>query len=433
MADAHDAAAGLAALPFLPGATPPLVVATEGNELVMADGRRILDAGGGAIVTNIGHGRPEIAEVAARATSSIDYVIPPWATPDRLALRDRLVRSWLPAGLDRVALMSGGSESTDTAIRLAHAHHVCAGRPERTKVIGRWPSYHGVTLAGLSAGGHQGRRRGYESMLLDFPHVPWDDADAVEAMIIAQGPETVAAFIAEPVVGAAGGCLVAPPDYFATVADACRRHDVLFIADEVMTGFGRTGRNFGIEHWGVTPDIIVGGKGLAGGYAPMGGLYATEEVVRPLADRGHQFMFFTFGAQSSACAVADRVLGIMEEENLVERCAKMGVVLADRLHAAFDEHPHVAEVRGLGLMMAVELVAEREPRRLFAAETGFAARVTTEALARGVWVYPAGAGDPVRDAVMMGPPYTITEAEIDRLVEALTAAIDAAAASPDAR
>ncbi len=420
---------GLDELAFIPGATPPMVVATEGHHLVLADGRRIFDAAGGAIVTNIGHGRPEIAEVAARHTSDVDYVIPPWATEARLRLRNRLVGSWLPAGLTRVAFVSGGSESTDSAIRLAHAHHVCSGKPDKVKVIGRWPSYHGVTVAGLSAGGHGTRRAGYDRLMLDFPHVQWDDPDALDAMIEAQGAETVAAFIAEPIIGAAGGVLIPPDDYFPRVAEICRRNDVLLIIDEVMTGFGRTGKNFGIEHWGVTPDILVGGKGLSGGYAPMGGLYTTDAVVAPIAARGHNFMFFTFGAQSSACAISDKVLELMEAENLVERSAKLGTVLASRLHQEFDDHPHVSEIRCLGLFAGVELVASREPKTWYPASTAFNAKVVAQGIANGIWVYPAGSGEPVQDAVMIGPPFTVDEDDIDFIVTTLRRSIDEAAAA----
>jgi len=414
---------------FVPGAATPTVVATEGCELVLSDGRRILDGGGGAIVTNIGHGRPEIAEVAARSTSTIDYVIPPWNTPPRQALVDRLVQSWLPEGLDRVALVSGGSESVEAAIRLAHGYHVCNGEPDRYRVIGRWPSYHGVGIGGLSAGGHRSRRAGLERLLLDFPHVGWDDPDALEAMIEAQGPETISAFIAEPVIGAAAGALVAPPDYFPRVAEICRRYGVLLIIDEVMTGFGRTGKRFGIEHWGVTPDILVGGKGLSGGYAPMGGVYTRTSLTQTLADKGQAFMFFTFAAHSSACAISDRVLEIMQDEDLVARCATAGATLRDRLVDRFGAHPHVSEIRGLGLMLGLEFVAERDPHRWFPAEAHLGQAVVREALDRGLWVYPAGSGDPVQDAVLLGPPFTITDAEIDRLVGVLGEAVDAAVAS----
>jgi adenosylmethionine-8-amino-7-oxononanoate aminotransferase len=413
---------------FIPGGSPLEIVRTEGNYLLTADGRRILDAAGGAIVTNIGHGRAEVAEVAKASLVEVDYVLPPWATPARVSLRDRLVRSWLPAGLTQVGFCSGGSEAADSAIRLAHAYHVCSGQPGRWKILGRWPSYHGVTVASLSAGGHLARRTGYDALLLDFPHVPWDDPDALEAMILAQGPETVAAFVAEPVIGAAGGVLVPDEDYFPRVAEICRNYGVLFMVDEVMSGFGRTGRNFGIQHWDVTPDIMYGGKGLGGGYAAIAGVFATEAVTAALGRSGHSFMFFTFGAQSAHCAVADKVLQILEDENLVERSAKLGALLRSRLEDAFGDHPHVADVRGIGLWAALELVERREPHTWFAKSAGFAGRVSAEALSRDVWVYPAGSGDPVQDAVMVGPPFTITEGELDRVVECLRESIDAASA-----
>ncbi|MFN0029464.1 MAG: aminotransferase class III-fold pyridoxal phosphate-dependent enzyme, partial [Acidimicrobiales bacterium] len=235
--------------------------------------------------------------------------------------------------------------------------------------------------------------------------------------------------IAEPVIGSAGGALVPPADYFPRVAEICRRYGVLFIADEVMTGFGRTGRNFGVDHWNVVPDLMVGGKGLAGGYAAMGGLYARSAVTQSLADKGQQFMFFTFGAQSAACAISDRVLEILEAEDLVARCARVGAALKAQLQDRFADHPHVAEVRGLGLMLGLELVAEREPHRWFPPEAQFNNAVVREALARDLWVYPAGSGDPIQDAVMLGPSFTITDAECDRLVDTLAQAIDAAAAS----
>ncbi|MDY7104452.1 MAG: aminotransferase class III-fold pyridoxal phosphate-dependent enzyme [Actinomycetota bacterium] len=412
---------------FLPGNVPLAVERTEGNHIVTADGRRILDAGGGAVVTNIGHGRREVAEAAAASLAGRDYVLPPWLTPERAALTDRVLDRWLPEGLSRATFVSGGSESTDSALRLARAHHVAAGRSSKWKVIGRWPSYHGMTLATLAAGGHRNRRRGYEPTLLPFAHVAWDDPAAVEAMILAEGPEQVAAFIAEPVIGAAGGALVAPDGYFGEVADICRRHDVLLIVDEVMCGFGRCGTRFAIEQWGVTPDVLVAGKGLSGGYAALGGVYATEAVVAPIAEADLPFMFFTYGAQSSACAAADVVLRILEDEDLVARAAKMGDLLVERLSSELADHDHVAAVRGRGLMVGIELVAGRDPHRWYPAGARFTERVVAEALARDVWVYPAGGGDPIADALLLGPPFTITEAEIDQLATVVRASVDAAA------
>src|SRR5690606_19306460 len=313
-------------------------------------------------------------------------------TDERVRLVERLVHRWLPAGLTRVTLTSGGSASVAAALRPARQHHVAAGRPTRWKLIGRELSYHGTTLATLAVGGHPKRRHGLEPLLGSWPKAPACDclrcplglepascgvacADAVEERILAEGPDTVAAVIAEPIVGSTAGALVPPVGYWPRLAEICRRHGGLLIAAEVLTGFGRTGRPFAVQHWNVTPDILVGGKGLAGGYAPMGGVFASEAVVAPLAARGEELMFYTFGAHPVACAAADAVLALLERERLVERAATVGAALLARLRAALGEHPHVAEVRGKGLMIGIELVRDRARGEAFPAATGFTARV----------------------------------------------------------
>ena len=239
---------------FVPRGTPFAVERTEGCYLITPDGTRILDAAGGAIVANIGHGRSEVAQAAATSLAEISYVVPPFATDARVRLVERLVDHWLPEGLTRVGFTSGGSESVDAAIRLARQHHVAAGRPKRWKIIGREMSYHGVTIGALSVGGHASRRKGFEPLLLDLPKAPAHyclecslgrtttdcreaAADKLEELIVQEGPETVAAFIAEPVVGSAGGALVPPDGYWPRVAEICRTHGVLLLDDEVMTGF----------------------------------------------------------------------------------------------------------------------------------------------------------------------------------------------------
>ena len=413
-------------LSFVPGPAPQMIVGAQGNHLITDTGERILDAGGGAIVANVGHGRPEVVEAAARSLSEIGYVIPPWATPDRVELRDRLVEHWLPAGMERVAIVSGGSESVDAAIRLAIAHQRCAGRETKWRVIGRTPSYHGATIATLSAGGHQTRRKGYQASLLDYPHVAWNDVDDLERVIVESDPDTIAAFVAEPVIGAAGAALTPDDDYFTKVADICSRHDILFIADEVMTGFGRCGTRFGHELFGATPDIMVGGKGLSGGYAALGGIYASEEIVAPIAEAGEAFMYFTYSAHSSACAIANAVLKIIDEEALVERAATQGELLMTALVERLGQHRNVSDIRGRGLLIGLELVAERDPHTWFPADAAMKDQVVAQCLERGVWVYPSGSGPVVQDALLLGPPFTITDDEIDQLVTVLAASIDAA-------
>ncbi|HVP31185.1 MAG TPA: aspartate aminotransferase family protein [Myxococcota bacterium] len=429
--------------PFVSKGEPPLVQIsrTEGCYLYTADGRAILDAAGGAIVCNIGHGRREIAEIAARALAEVDYVVPPFATPSRVDLVARLRERWLPNELTRVFFTNGGSDAVDAAIRIARQHHVCAGRSGRWKVIGRELSYHGTTLATLAVGGHEKRRRGLEPLLAPHPKLPacyplrcaecrgacsLHCADTLEGVIAREGADTIAAVIAEPIGGSTAGALVPPDGYWPRLAEICRRHGILLIADEVMTGFGRTGRRFAIEHFGVVPDLLIGGKGLAGGYAPIGAVFAREAVVAPIADAHEEVMFYTTSAHPAACAVADTVLDVMEREGLVERAAKMGELLAAKL-ARLRAHPNVGDVRGRGLLQAVELVRDKASLEPFPAEKKIVGRVIVAGLVRhDVFFYPGGGG-PAPDVICLGPPFTVREDELDRMVDALEASIAEAA------
>ncbi len=398
---------------FLPG-TPeyPTIVGGQGCWLHTADGRRILDGAAGAVVGNIGWGRAEVADAARDAMAAGGYVVPLWATPWRLELRERLVERWLPEGFGNVFFTSGGSESTDSALRLARAYQVAKGRPERWKVVGRHPSYHGMTIGTMAAASHSLRQKGYEPLLLPFPKVPWDDPEQLEKVFEQEDPATIAGFIAEPMTGAAGACLTASDEYWRTVTELCRRHDVLMISDEVMTGYGRTGTTWGFQHFPFEPDVLVGGKGLGGGYVPIGAVAARSEVAEVL--RGSGFMYFTFPGNDGACAAASRVLDILEREQLVERSRTVGALLGMRLRAALAGHPAVVEVRGRGMFHGVELTVPRDA-------------VVTGCLERGVWVYPAGSG-PVADAVIVAPPFVVAEDEIDLLVASLRETLDELAA-----
>ena len=396
-------------LAFVPGGPAyPTIVAGDGVFLVADDGRRILDAAGGAIVGNIGWGRTEVADAAA-AVMPMGYVVPLWPTPSRLALRDELVQHWLPESYNHVFFTSGGSESTDSALRLARAYQVAKGRSDRWKVIGRHPSYHGMTTGTMAVASHSARQKGYEPLLLAFPKVPWDDPEQVLKVIEQEDPATIAGFIAEPITGAAGACLTASDEYWRVVTDACHEHDILLIADEVMTGYGRTGLKFGHQHFPLQPDVIVGGKGLGGGYVPLGAVAARDEVVEAL--RGSGFMYFTFTGNDASCAAGAKVLEIMRREHLVERAASTGAMLGQRLHAEFGGHPAVVDIRGRGMFYGLELRCSRDA-------------VVQAAMDRDMWVYPAGSG-PVADAVMVAPPFIITDTEIDLLVSTLRASLDA--------
>lgn len=416
-----------ARFPFIPTAEPPpVVVGADDVWLEFDDGRRVLDAGGGAVVTNIGHGRPEIAAVAAEALSSVDYVIPPWATEARVALIEELTDHWLPEGFERCVFVSGGSESVDVAVRLARQHHMASGRSERHKVIGRDVSYHGATLGGLAVGGHDRRRSGLEALLPAMPKASHHDAEQLEKVIEIEGPDTISAFIGEPVIGAAAAGYVPPDDYWPNVIDICHRHGILVIVDEVMTGFGRLGTPMGVEAMGIEADIIVGGKGLAGGYAPMGGVYATDQVVDPIAAAGLTVMYYTFAGQDLCCSISRAVLEIMRTEDLVARSAQQGTRLRERLEAELLGHPNVNDVRGVGMLQGVGMVADAGEHRPFPRSARFTERVVAAMLERGVWAYPAGSGV-FDDALLFGPPFTTTDEHIDIIVSTTREAIDACA------
>jgi adenosylmethionine-8-amino-7-oxononanoate aminotransferase len=305
-------------------------------------------------------------------------------------------------------------------------YHLSAGRPDRWKVVGRDVSYHGSTLSGLSVGLHDRRRTGLEPLLADHPKSAWLDPDSLAKVIEQEGAESISCFIGEPISGASGGAMVPPSDYWPKVEEVCRANGVLLIVDEVMTGLGRLGRDWGHQHFGIRPDIIVGGKGLSGGYAPMGGMYATDDVIDTIAEAGNGLMYFTFSGSDLACAVSLEVLRILRREGLVERAAATGALLRRRLDEALGDHPNVADVRGLGLLQGIELVDHRQEGRPFPRSADFATAVAGQALQRGLWVYPCGSG-PVDDALLVAPPFTIEAEEIELAVSVLVESIGAAA------
>lgn len=412
--------------PFVPSAAPPpLIVGGHGSHLHTADGRRILDGGGGAIVANVGHGRPEVAEAAAAALRDGCYTVPIWATEHRLKLIERLQQDWLPAPLRRAMFTSGGSEAVEAAVRLARQHHLARGDHDRWKVIGRTISYHGATLGTLSVANHDRRRAGLDPLLVESPKIDVDDIEQARKVVEAEDPSTVAAIVVEPVSGSSGAALVPPDGYLSGLRALCDEYGILLVADEVMTAFGRTGARFGVDHEQVTPDVLIGGKGMGGGYVPLGGVFASEEVMAPLADAGATVMYYTFSGADVACAVGERVLRIVEDEGLVAQAAQRGELLEELLDDAFADHPHVADRRGRGLLQGLQLVADRDTGAGFGGE--LTPLVVAEALERDCWIYPAGSG-PVEDALLFGPPFTITPSEVEQLVAITRTSIDVAVA-----
>lgn len=412
------------------------VVRAEDEYIYLNDGTQVLDAAGGAIVTNIGHGRDEVVNTLAKASKNVDYVIPPWVSPERQQLMDRLVDNWLDPSLNHVHFTCGGSEGIECAIKIAVMHHAAQGKLEKNKVIKREISYHGTTITATAVGGHELRKRGIEHILDHYPRVetpyplrcPSKDVlgyyiEDFERVVNEEGPETIAAFITEPISGASGGAIVPPDGYLEAISEICKKNDILLIVDEVMTGFGRTGTKFGYQHWDVQPDLIVGGKGLAGGYGAITAVAGTDELSNSLNDSGFEVMFHTFASLPSACAAADKVLEIIQRENLLDRVVKMGKMLEDKLSNAFSNHPHVGDIRGRGLLHAVELVKDRDTLESYTEEEAVSTRVVGEMLRNGVFVYKAGNGI-VNDVLLIGPPFTVQEHQLDRLVSVMSDAID---------
>lgn len=434
--------------PAIPSALFPEFAGASGVWLHQADGRKILDAAGQACVANIGYGRKEVAAVAARALEDFTHALPPFATPQRLQLVRTLRSKWLPPALTRIHLVNSGSEATDAAIRLARQYHLGKGRPARWKVIGREASYHGVTLGALSVSGHADRRKDFTPLLSNVPLAPacyplrcefcagrpgcnLRCADHLEALIESEGADTVTAFIGEAIVGTSGGALVPPDDYWPRIQSICRRHDILLIIDEVITGFGRTGRKFAFEHWGIQPDVVLAAKGFTGGYAPLAAVITTDAVIAPLVANGDMMMFHTCGGHPAACAIANEVLEIIDRERLVERAARLGDYLDQKLER-LRRHRHVAQARGRGLLWAIELVRDRNTLERFPEDAGLTVAVVREGLERGVLFYFGGTGEH-RDIICLGPAFTINVAEIDMMVEVLEQSIDAAIRSLGSR
>ncbi|CAN5653690.1 aspartate aminotransferase family protein [soil metagenome] len=428
-------------------ADPPVAVSASRATIHTADGRAFLDAAGGAIVVNVGHGRTEIAATMADQAARLAYAHGSVFTTEPLEAYAAEVADILPLDGPAIYPVSGGSEAIETALKLARAYHLARGEPERATVIARWGSYHGNTLGALDLSGRRPLRRPYEPWLGRFRHVsaayPYRAGDTganalgdgaelaaeLDRTIEQAGPGAVAAFVAEPIVGATLAAVAPPDDYWPAIAEVCRRHGVLLIADEVMTGFGRTGRWFGMDHWGVRPDILVAAKGATSGYWPFGFAAASDRVHATVTAPGAAFVHgFTYSHAPVGAAVARAVLRILREESLVEASAVKGARLRSLLADPLADHPAVGDIRGLGLLVGVELVADRETRRPFPRSARLTESVVAEARARGVLLY-SGTGNADGtdgDTLLLGPPFVVTDDELDRIADASAQAIEAA-------
>ncbi len=425
---------------------PPQAVGGEGCYLIDTDGKRYLDGSGGAAVSCLGHGDPEIIAAIQDQLGSLAFAHTGFFTSEPAErLADLLIQN-APAGIERVYLVSGGSEATEAAIKLARQYWVEKGEPQRGKLIARKQSYHGNTIGALSAGGNEWRRAQFAPLLLDISHIdPCYDyrmrregesledyglraADALEEEIQRLGPETVMGFIAEPVVGATAGALAPAPGYFKRIREICDRHGILLILDEVMCGMGRTGTLFACEQDGVSPDILCIAKGLGAGYQPVGAMLCSANIYDTIANgtgffqHGHTYM-----GHPTAAAAGVAVVSAILDRGLLHRVQVQGEKLAKRLADRFGQHPHVGDIRGRGLFRGLELVADRDSKAPFEPTRGVAAKIKKAAFAEGLICYPmSGTIDGQKgDHILLAPPFIIEDSQIDELTDKLGRAVDA--------
>lgn len=427
--------------------TPPVAVSAQGMLVRDADGKTYIDASGGAAVSSLGHGHPDIIKAMHRQIDHNAYAHTAFFTTDVAEeLAERLIAG-APEGLTEVYLVSGGSEAMETAMKLARQYFVEKGEPQRSVFIGRRQSYHGNTLGALAVGGNEWRRKPFEPLLIDVARVSacYEYRDRAEDQSVAQytaqllaelettilevGPEKVIAFVAEPVVGATGGAIPPTPGYFLGVRSLCDKYGVLFIADEVMCGMGRTGTMYSIEQDGVAPDILTIGKGLGAGYQPIGGVLAQGALVDVLRQGSGSFLHgHTYIGHPVAAAAALAVQKVIERDDLLAAARVRGASLRRKLMEAFGGHAHVGDIRGRGMLLALEMVRERGSKEPFAPERKLHALIKAEAMALGLMVYPMGGTiDGQRgDHVLLAPPLIATEEDLSEIVGRLHESIDAA-------
>jgi adenosylmethionine-8-amino-7-oxononanoate aminotransferase len=430
-----------------PKASLPMIDRGEGVYVYDTDGKQYLDACGGAAVSCLGHSDAQVKQAIVDQLDRIPFAHTAFYTSEAAeALADRLTAA-APGNLDRVYFVSGGSEATETALKLARQYFVEKGEPDRRNVIARRQSYHGNTLGALAAGGNQWRRAQFEPLLFETYHISpcyeYRDrcvdetseayglrvADELDAKIVELGAETVMAFIAEPVVGATAGAVPPTEGYFKRIREICDHHGVLLILDEVMCGSGRTGTLYACEQDGIAPDLLTMAKGLGAGYQPIGAVLVGAHMYDAICSGSGFFQHgHTYMAHPAACAASLAVLDAIDERDLLANVTARGAELRLALNDRFGQHPHVGDIRGRGLFLGVEIVADRETKDPFDSAMAVPARIKAEAMSRGLMVYPMGGTiDGSRGAhVLLAPAYIIDSVHIPVIVDRLAGAIDVA-------
>jgi len=400
--------------------------------------KRYIDGTSGALISNLGHGDVRIAKAYFDQAKKVEFVHGTQFTSSAVKEAAEFISDIAPGDLNRVYFVSGGSEAIETAIKMAYGYHVSKGNVQKHKIISRWQSYHGATLGALSCGGRSGDRHLYIPLLLNFPHIvpcycyrcPFkkipencniECAGDLERVILQENPNHISAFIAEPIVGASLCAVPAHEKYFSIVRQICDKYNILLIVDEVMTSMGRTGKWFGIEHYGIVPDIVVGSKGVAAGYYPTGLVIVRENLFQSFKKGPGKFVHgFTYQGNPLSGAVCLQVLKIIEEEGLVQHVHELGIYLMTRLEEMKRKHLTIGDCRGKGLMTGIEFVKERKTKEPFDESININKKLVDEAFSRGLILYPGSSGGLIDgkggNAIMVAPPFTITKEQLDELL-----------------
>ncbi|RED12208.1 aspartate aminotransferase family protein [Pontivivens insulae] len=430
-------------------AARPVAVRGEGCFIFDRDGKAYLDGSGGAAVSCLGHSDPDVRAAVHGQLDDLAFAHTGFFTSDAAETLSDLLIEHAPAGIDRAYLLSGGSEAVEAALKLARQYFLEIGEPGRHRVIARRQSYHGNTLGALAAGGNAWRREKYAPMLVETTHIEpcfeyryRDDAEsspaygqraanALEDEIQRLGPDSVMAFIAEPVVGATAGAVPAVESYFKRIREICDKYGVLLILDEVMCGMGRTGTLFACEQDGISPDIVTIAKGLGAGYMPIGAMLCSDTIYDAIANGSGSFQHgHTYHGHPLAAAAGAAVLKAILDRDLLTRVKAQGALLAEMLDSRFGQHPHIGDLRGRGLFRGIELVADRADKTCFDPARKIHLKVKAAAMQEGLICYPAGGTVDGKhgDHVLLAPPYIISDDELEMLVTRLGRAIDTAIA-----
>lgn len=421
----------------------PVISHGKGIYLYDKEGKQYIDGSSGAITANIGHGVQEIAEAMWNQAKHISFVYRSQFTSDVAEMLAEKLAECAPRDLNSVFFVNSGSEATETALKIAIQYFQEQGVFTKTKVLSRWTSYHGITLGALSMSGHQLRRQRFNSLLEDFPvapapycyQCPLKDsypgcgvrcADELENIVQAIGAEQIAAFIVEPVIGASGGAIVPPVEYYSKIRAICDKYDILMIADEVMTGMGRTGKMFAMEHWGVIPDIIALGKGMSAGYTPMAATIVSDKIMNAIESGSKVVMSgHTFSANPQSAAACLAVLHYMEKNNLQENAALMGDYLQNHLQRLQWKYSLIGDVRGKGLLCGLELIKDPMTREPFELSNKITDRLLSICFEKGLLVYPAVGGVTgfSGDSILISPPLTVTKEQINDIIDILDQSI----------